>query len=290
MQTSGLEKVISNVTIYNILNALFILIMAYVAATVATILINWIGEHMGLKRIPVKMMAPAVRIVIYSVAIYYILISSLSLTPAQFIAVAGLIGAGIGFGLKDVFASYVGGIIIAIDRPYNVGDAVTLRRHYGEVKDIGLRATKIVTPTGNTVTVPNNTIVRDLVSSSNAGNIEMLIIIDLFIDPSSDFDLAMRILKEAVITSKYVYVTKDCPVFIFLNDFPFYRRVRAKAYVYDLRHEFDFRSDVTVRAWRSYMEKGIKPPRADVLNLAGNPWPPGQWPDAGGSGRDSEGE
>jgi hypothetical protein len=102
----------------------------------------------------------------------------------------------------------------------------------------------------------------------------MLVVIDLFIDPASDFDRAMRILKEAVITSKYVYMAKDRPVHIFLNDFPFYRRVRAKAYVYDLRHEFDFRSDVTVRAWRGFLSKGIEPPRADLVNIGGKPWPP----------------
>jgi small-conductance mechanosensitive channel len=286
--TSGLEKFISSVTVFNILNALLILALAYVAAMLASILINWIGERMGLKRMPVKMAAPMVRVVIYAVAIYYILISSLSLTPTQFVAVAGLIGAGIGFGLQDVFGSYMGGLIAAFERPFSVGDAVTLKGHYGEVKDIGLRATKLITPTGNTITVPNSTIIKDLVSSSNAGNIEMLVIIDLFIDPASDFDLAMRILKEAVITSKYFYVTEDRPMFIFLNDFPFYRRVRAKAYVYDLRYEFDFRSDVTVRAWREYLGKGIEPPRADVLNMAGKPWPPAA--DAGEGYEDTGGD
>ncbi len=111
-----------------------------------------------------------------------------------------------------MFASYVGGLIVAIERPYNVGDTVTLRNRYGEVKDIGLRATKIVTPTGNTVTVPNNTIVRDLVSSSNAGNIEMLVVIDLFIDASADFDLAIENpRKRRSSPSRYVYVTQDHP-------------------------------------------------------------------------------
>lgn len=43
METSGLEKFISSVTIYNILNALFILAIAYIAAAAASILINWIG-------------------------------------------------------------------------------------------------------------------------------------------------------------------------------------------------------------------------------------------------------
>jgi small-conductance mechanosensitive channel len=219
------------------------------------------------------MATPILKIVIFAVAIYYILMSTLSLSPTQFVAVAGLIGAGIGFGLRDVFASYFGGLIIALERPYNVGDAITLRGRYGEVKDIGLRSTTLVTPTGNTVTAPNNAIIEDLVSSSNAGDIEMLVVIDLFIDPAADFDLAMKILKEAVVTSKYVYITKDRPLFIFLNDFPFYRRVRAKAYVYDLRHEFDFRSDVTVRAWREYLKNGIGPPRADIVNIAGKPWP-----------------
>jgi hypothetical protein len=44
----------------------------------------------------------------------------------------------------------------------------------------------------------------------------MMVIIDLFLDPCSDAEFAMKILKEAVMTSKYVYLPKKLRFAIFL--------------------------------------------------------------------------
>jgi len=72
---------------------------------------------------------------------------------------------------------------------------------------------------------------------------------------------AREILREALITSKYIYILEECPYTILLEDSPWYLRLRAKGYVNDLRFEFDFRSEVTGRAWAAYARQGIRPPR-----------------------------
>jgi len=104
------------------------------------------------------------------------------------------------------------------------------------------------------------------VASANAGSPEMMIVIDLFIDPDSNAELAMRILKEAVATSKYVYISKKRPFTVILEDYPFYRRLRAKAYVYDLRYEFEFKSEVTRRTWKEFSKKRITAPKVNAMS------------------------
>ena len=131
---------------------------------------------------------------------------------------------------------------------------------YGEVTDIGLRATRVVTPDDSVVSIPNYAVFQEATASQNAGKTEMMVTIDIFVDPRSDANLAMKIVRDALITSKYVYVSSSRPYTVLLQDFPFYRRIRAKGYVNDLRSEFEFRSEVTRRAWGELTRQGISPP------------------------------
>jgi len=57
-----------------------------------------------------------------------------------------------------------------------------------------------------------------------------------------------------------VIISDKYPFTVLLEDFPFYKRVRAKGYVNDLRLEFEFKSEVTRRTWSEYRKEGIRPP------------------------------
>jgi len=250
-----------------LMNALLVLALAYVANRIVVFLLTWLSEKVYEHRITVKMAIPLAKFAIYGFAMYHILGSVLQLSTAQLVAFSGLAGAAIGFGLKDRVAEVVGGIVIVLDKPYQVGDKVRIGDHYGEVQDIGLRATRLVSPDDNLISVSNQTALNQTLANANAGRQEMMVMIDLFINNSSDATRAMQILREAAVTSRYVYISDKRPVTILLKDFPFYRRVRAKAYVYDLRQEFKFESDVTKRAWDAFRVEGIEPPKAGVVEM-----------------------
>jgi small-conductance mechanosensitive channel len=128
------------------------------------------------------------------------------------------------------------------------------------VKDIGLRSTRIQTPSDELVSLPNFIIFSQPVSSGNAGDLAMMIVIDLYIHPESDAAAALKILKEALVTSKYVIISKKYPYTVLVDDFPFYQRVRAKGYVNDLRQEFEFKSEVTRRTLAAFRQSRIRPP------------------------------
>ena len=249
-----------------ILSSILILIVAYLLARLITYILIRVSERAGGGyRITIKMVIPLLKFSIYGVAIYFILGSLLSLSSTQLLAFSGLLGAAIGFGLKDLFADVIGGLILIFEKPYQIGDKVKIGGYYGEVSDIGIRSTRLITPDDTLVSVPNSLMFTEAVASANAGSPEMMVVIDLFIDPGSDAELALRILKEAVVTSKYVYISKKRPFTVLLEDYPFYRRLRAKAYVYDLRYEFEFKSDVTRRTWQDLSQRGIKAPQVTVM-------------------------
>jgi len=243
-----------------ILYIIFIIVVAYVLTWLLSFILVHVSERIGWYRTSVTMIIPLLKLLVYLVALYYIIIAVIEPSLTQMIAFSGLFGAAIGFGLKDLFADIVGGIVIIFEKPYQIGDKVTIGDRYGEVKDIGIRATRIQTPADETVSVPNFTIFAQPVTSGNTGDLAMMIVIDLYIHPDSDAEKAMKILKEALVTSKYVIISKRYPYTVLLEDFPFYQRVRAKGYVNDLRLEFEFKSEVTRRAWAEFRKAGIRPP------------------------------
>jgi small-conductance mechanosensitive channel len=247
-----------------VLSIAFTILLAYLMIRIITFVLTHLSERAFQYRITVKMLIPLLKLSIYGFTLYFILARILVVTSQQLLGVGVLLGAAIGFGLKDLFAGVIGGILISLGKPYQVGDKIRVGEYYGEVKDIGLISTTLVTPDDNLVSVPNYLVFTQPVASANAGNREMMVVIDLYVDHGADAGQALKILKEAVITSMYVYISNKHPVTTLVKEYPYYRRLRAKAYVTDLRYEFLFESDVTRRSLDEFALKGIRAPMINV--------------------------
>jgi potassium efflux system protein len=73
--------------------------------------------------------------------------------------VLGAFSVGIGFGLQNIFNNMVSGLILAFERPINVGDVVEVGALMGTVRSIGLRSSKVKTFDGAEVIVPNGNLI-----------------------------------------------------------------------------------------------------------------------------------
>ena len=67
------------------------------------------------------------------------------------------LGVGLGFGLQEIFANFVSGLILLLERPIRVGDTVTLGDQSGTVARIHIRATTLVDWDRKEIIVPNKT-------------------------------------------------------------------------------------------------------------------------------------
>ncbi|MGH8563148.1 MAG: mechanosensitive ion channel domain-containing protein [Gammaproteobacteria bacterium] len=74
--------------------------------------------------------------------------------------VAGL-GVGLGFGLQEIFANFISGLIILLERPIRVGDTVTIRDTSGTVSRIRMRTTTLIDGDRRALIVPNKTFITE---------------------------------------------------------------------------------------------------------------------------------
>ena len=180
------------------------------------------------------------------------------------VAFAGLLGAALGLGLKDLLADVVGGLVVVLEQPFQVGDKVQMGEHYGEVVDIGVRSTTLVTPTDTLVVVPNFTLFNDSVANANTSDAEMLVVVEFYVDPDADVERATDIVEDALVTSPYVFVSDATPASVVVEDDLYYRTIRGKAYVNDLRSEVRFKTDVTERVLDAFDDAGIESPKVSA--------------------------
>lgn len=76
--------------------------------------------------------------------------------------VLGALSVGIGFGLQTIINNLVSGVILAFERPIQIGDDIEVGLNSGQVKEVGIRASKILSYDGAEVVIPNG----DLLSQS----------------------------------------------------------------------------------------------------------------------------
>lgn len=82
-------------------------------------------------------------------------------TITTMLAGAGVIGLALAFAFQDIASNFISGIFISFRKPFNVGDVIKVKDFMGNVKEIKLRDTTILTFNGQFVTIPNRDIFQN---------------------------------------------------------------------------------------------------------------------------------
>lgn len=239
-----------------------IFVVGLIGARVATSFLDDLGERLTGRRLLLKKVAALTRFGIYGAMAVLILTNVLVLKQEALLAVAGTLGIAFGFAFQDLLASLMAGIILLIDEPFQVGDRVSFGGYYGEIKSIGLRSVRLNTLDDNLVTIPNAKFLSEASASANAGALDCMVVMDLYVAPAEDFQLARRLIEEATATSRYVFLEKPLVTRIsdqFMGE-RFITVIKVKAYVFDARYEKPFASDVTERVKLALREHGVRTP------------------------------
>ena len=202
--------------------------------------------------------------IIYTVAII-IALDLLGINVFPFIAGAGVAGVAIGFAAKDTLSNLIAGILLIIDRPFEVGDRIEVwsapvgSATWGDVIDIGLRATKIKTTDNIVIIIPNNEIMlRDIINYTIISeNIRVRINIGIAYD--ADLKKAKTaILKVARATEG---VADDPPPKVVVRNFGESSvDLQLRVWIHDARRRMDVISDITDKVKEAFDAEGIEIP------------------------------
>lgn len=243
--------------------ALLVIVAAVVTVRLLRRGLERVSERVVRHRLAIKQSSALFAFVLYAAAIVIAFDTLFVLSPQAVLALSGTLAVTVGFGLKDVAASFLAGILILINKPFQVGDRISFGGFYGEVTEISLRTVRLVTLDDNLVTIPNGKFLTEEVASANAGALDCMVVMKFHISPHGDHKRAVEIVEDAVLASKYLYLGK--PFGVLLSTQLTERgqvvvELTAKAYVYDMRHERGFASDVTDRVLSAFREHGVTLP------------------------------
>ena len=242
--------------------SLLIIVGAIVVLKIVTNVAARLSARFANRRPTIQKLESAAGFAIYMATLAVCLGLSVRLDPTALTVIGGALAFAVGFAMRDLVAAFIAGITIMFDRPFQVGDRVSYGGEYGDIIKIGLRSVRMNTLDHNIITIPNNKILTDVTSSGNYGELEMQVAMDFYIGMDQDAKLAAALIREACLTSPYVFLAQPVAVLIKQVILQNYVAIHLKArpYVFDCKFEKPFETDVHFRVLEAFREHGITPP------------------------------
>ncbi len=126
------------------------------------------------------------------------------------------LGVGLGFGLQEIFANFVSGLILLLERPIRVGDTVTLGNLSGTVSRIHIRATTLTDWDRKEIIVPNKTFITSSLINWTRNDPITRVVIPVGVAYDSDPLLVHKILLD-VATAHPLVLKEPAPAVLFLK-------------------------------------------------------------------------
>ena len=239
-----------------------VVIVAMIALRIVGDVASRLSKRFANRRPTIQKLESTTRFVVYLGAAGACVGLSVRLDPTAMTVIGGALAFAVGFAMRDLVAAFIAGITIMFDRPFQVGDRVTYAGEYGDIIKIGLRSVRMNTLDHNVITIPNNKILTDVTSSGNYGALEMQVAMDFYVGIDQDAKLASELIREACLTSPYIFLDQPVPVLakqVILQDYVAVH-LKARPYVFDCKYEKPFETDVHFRVLGAFREHGIQPP------------------------------
>lgn len=242
--------------------SVFVVLGAIIFLRIVEGLAAGLGKRFTAQRLVIQKIESIARFVTYVVTVAVCVGLSVRLDPTAVTVIGGALAFAVGFAMRDLVAAFIAGITIMFDRPFQVGDRVEYAGQYGDIIKIGLRSVQMNTLDHNIVTIPNNKVLTDVTACGNYGALEMQVPMAFYIGIDQDVARAREIVREACLTSQYVFLGRDVPVLTkqLLVDGYFAFEVKARPYVLDTKYEKSFETDVHLRVTEAFRRDGIHPP------------------------------
>ena len=265
-----LTRLFNVILLEKIFQAFMIIFLATPAKNSLLIVLNYLKKNIADKtkteidNIIFDLLNKFAGAVIYATAAILAL-DILGINVMPFVAGAGVAGIAIGFAAKDTLSNLIAGVLLIVDRPFEIGDRIEVwsapagSATWGDVIDIGLRATKIKTTDNIVIIIPNNEIMkRDIV---NYTIISTKIRVRINIGVSYDANIEKA--KELIVgvAGSLAWVSKTPPPKVVVRNFGESSvDLQLRVWIDDARKRMDTISSITDKIKEVFDKNGIEIP------------------------------
>ncbi|RYY07709.1 MAG: mechanosensitive ion channel [Sphingobacteriaceae bacterium] len=171
--------------------------------------------------------------------------------------VLGALSVGIGLGMQNIVNNFVSGIILIFERPFQIGDFVELADKKGKVLDIGIRASRMLTPQGSEVIVPNGDLLSGRLVNWTLSNSYLKTEFLLKISSETDIENVKKLIETVVV--KADNTVKNMPVEILFNAIGAESiELKVEVWINSIYSETSFKGKVLEQMYTQFKQNGIK--------------------------------
>ena len=169
----------------------------------------------------------------------------------------GAVGVGLGFGLQNITSNFFSGLILLFERPLKIGDRIEIAGVIGEVREIGARATTIVTDESVAAVVPNSQLISERVTNWSRPSRLTAYLLPFYAAHTSDPELVRKVLLAAAAGHTGV-LREPAPEVEFVEVGPASLRFQLQVWSAEhLKTSGTLRSDLNFEVWRQLAKAGL---------------------------------
>jgi small-conductance mechanosensitive channel len=221
-----------------------------------------------------------IRLTIFVVG-FFVAITAAGIPMDRVTIIIGALGVGIGFGLQNIVNNLVSGVILAFEKPVQVGDIIEVSGKSGTIKEIGIRSSKIECGDGSELIVPNGDLISQHVVNWTLSNNNRRVELIIRVAYGTDVVKAEQILKTIIEGNDDIMKTPAPSVFLY-NFSDTAIEFRAWFWAAEISKWLSLKSSVMRAIYIEFDKEGIEIPKGqkDIqVNFPGSV-PPGPAGDA----------
>ena len=191
-------------TLSKIFSVAWILTGAFALTKVISAILKWYSTEKTKDQTVFLFLRRVFTVLIYILA-FMIVFDKLGIEISPMLAGLGIAGLAVALALQDTLSNFFASVYIAADRPVKVGDYIKFEDKEGYVEDIGWRSTKIRTIKNNLIVIPNEVLVKSVITNYSAPSPNMTVTIPCGVSYNSDLkkveQVALKVAKEVIAES-----------------------------------------------------------------------------------------
>ncbi len=250
-------------------------------ATVALFMFaaNWLAGKLKTRVDELPQVEPSLRILMgnaVQVGLFFgaalLAMAGLGIPLSGLAVLGGAIGVGLGFGMQQIVANFISGVILLTDRSIKPDDVIEVDETYGVVKSLGLRYASVITRDGKEHLIPNEMLITDKVVNWSYSNKEVRVKRRLRVEYETDLRQAVDLVQRGAMETDRV-LARPAPKCLVMEFGDEAIEIEVRFWINDPENGVsNVSSAVMLNIWDKFREAGIDIPlrHEDVLITPGS--------------------